>query len=86
MVIQGTAGTDKSYLISCLKSALQTPYEQSASPLLLLAPIGVASFNIHASTIHSALRIPIVEMQPLEGQSLSKLQEELRHIRYILID
>ena len=25
-------------------------------------------------------------MHPLEGQSLSKLQEELRHIRYILID
>ena len=25
-------------------------------------------------------------MQPLEGQSLSKLQEELRHILYILID
>ena len=25
-------------------------------------------------------------MHPLEGQSLSKLQEELRHIRYVLID
>ena len=86
MVIQGTAGTGKSYLISCLKYALQTPCEQSGYVLLLLAPIGVAVFNIHASTIHSALRIPIVEMHPLEGQSLSKLQEEFCHIRYILID
>ena len=25
-------------------------------------------------------------MHPLEGQSISKLQEELHHIRYILID
>ena len=29
MVIQGTAGTVKYYLISCLKSAVQTPSEQS---------------------------------------------------------
>ena len=54
--------------------------------MLLLAPTGVASFNIHALTIHSSLRIPIVEMHPLEGQSLSNLQEELHRIRYILID
>ena len=86
MVIQGTTGTGKSYLISCLKYALQTPCEQSGWVLLLLAPTGVATFNIHASTIHSSLRIPIGEMQPLEGQSLSKLQEELCHICYILID
>ena len=86
MVIQGTAGIGKSYLISCLKSALQTPCEQSRCVLLLLAPIGVATFNIHAFIIHSALRIPIGEMQPLESQSLSKLQEELQHICYILIN
>ena len=86
MVIQGTAGTGKYYLISCLKYSLQTPCEQSGYVLLLLAPTGVATFNIHAYTIHLALRIPIGEMQPLEGQPLSKLQEELRHIHYILID
>ena len=55
MVIQGTARTGKSYLISCLKYSLQTPCEQSGCVLLLLAPTGVAAFNIHASTIRSAL-------------------------------
>ena len=55
MVIQGTVGIGKSYLISCLKSALQTPCEQSGCILILLAPTGVAYFNIHASTIHSSL-------------------------------
>ena len=75
MVIQGTGGTEKSYLISCLKYALQTASGQTISPLLLLAPIGVDDFNIHVLTIHHALRIPIVEMHPLEGQSISKLQE-----------
>ena len=74
LVIQGTARTRKSYLVSCLKFALQTASEQNDCPLHLLAPTDVADFNIHASTIHSALRIPIGEMQPLEGQSLSKIQ------------
>ena len=41
---------------------------------------------MHTLAIHSALRISIGEMHPLEGQSLSKLQEELRHNHYILID
>ena len=50
MVIQGTAGTRKSYLISCLKYALQTASGQTTSQLLLLAPTGVVSFNIHALT------------------------------------
>ena len=80
LVIQGTIGTEKSYLISCLKFALQTASEQNAYPLLPLAPTGVVAFNIHAFTIHSALQIPIGEMDPLEGQSLSKLQEEILHI------
>ena len=85
MVIQGTTGIEKYYLISCLKYALQTPCEQSGCILILLTPTSVAAFNIHASIIHSSLQIPISEMKPLEGQSLSKLQEELWHIRYILI-
>ena len=86
MVIQGTTGTRKYYLISCLKFALQTASKQNSCPLLLLAPTGVVVFNIHASAIHSSLQITIGEIHPLEGRSLSKLQEELRHIRYILID
>ena len=54
--------------------------------LLLLVPTGVVSFNIHALTIHSTLRIPIAKMHCLEGQSLSNLQERLYQIQYILID
>ena len=75
LVIQGTTGTCKSYLISCLKYALQNASGHNVSPLLLLAPTGVVAFNIHALTIHSTLRIPTAEMHPLEGQSLSNLQE-----------
>ena len=75
LVIQVTVRTGNAYLISYLKFALQTASEQNSYPLLLLAPTGVPAFNIHASTIHSALQIPIGEMHPFQGQSLSKVQE-----------
>ncbi|XP_059073340.1 uncharacterized protein LOC131874117 [Cryptomeria japonica] len=56
------------------------------SPLLLLAPTGVATFNIGASTIHSKLRIPIQDFSQLEGTRLTTFQEELSYVKYILID
>ena len=48
--------------------------------------MGVATFNIGASTIHSKLRIPIKEFTELQGIRLTHFQEELSHIKYILID
>jgi ATP-dependent DNA helicase PIF1 len=86
MIIQGTAGTGKSFLIHCISHALSASVANGHSPLLLLAPTGIAAFNIHAKTIHSALKIPIKDMRPLQGQSLAIFQEEMKHIRYILID
>ena len=59
---------------------------QKGVQLLLLAPTGIAAFNIGATTIHSKLRIPIKDMQPLQGQALMAFQEELKYIKYIIID
>lgn len=86
MIVQGTAGTRKSYLIARIRKALTSKSPQQKSQLLTLAPTGVAAFNIHASTIHSTLQIPIKEMHPLQGQTLTTFQEDMKHIRYILID
>ena len=86
MIIQGTAGTGKSYLIGAIKHAMETDSLPNKSPLLLLAPTGVAAFNISASTIHSALKIPVRDMIELQGSRLISLQEEMRHVKYILID
>lgn len=83
MIIQGTTGTGKSYLIGCIKQAFQHTMNP---PLLLLAPTVVPPFNIQASTIHAALLIPINQFRSLEGQSFSSFQEKLKHIHYILID
>ncbi|XP_059076947.1 uncharacterized protein LOC131876152 [Cryptomeria japonica] len=86
MIIQGTAGTGKSYLTGAISQALENAAMPSRSPLLLLAPTGVAAFNIGASTVHSKLRIPIRDFTQLQGTRLAIFQEEMAHIKYILID
>ena len=86
MIIQGTAGTRKSLLINCIREMLIALAGSGPSPIMLLAPTCVAAFNIQASTIHSALHLPLKDLTPLEGNALAKFQEELKHIRYILID
>lgn len=42
--------------------------------------------SISASTIHSKLRIPIKDFSELEGIRLTHFQEEMSHVKYILID
>ena len=79
-------GTGKSYLIGAIKNTLANLSHPGKSPLLLLAPPGVAAFNISATTLHSVLHIPIKEINPLQGPSLINLQEELSNVKYILID
>eukprot|EP01018_Ginkgo_biloba_P033877 Gb_14372 [translate_table: standard] len=68
LIIQGTAGKGKSYLISTIKDALEHVAYLAKSPLLLLAPTGVVAFNISSATIHSTLHIPIRDMTELQGQ------------------
>ena len=55
MIIQGTTGTGKSYLINTIKKALYSQAVVGQNRLLLLAPTGVVAFNIHATTIHIRL-------------------------------
>jgi len=55
MIIQGTTGIKKSYLIGALHQAFQDLPSTECSCLLLLAPTEVGAFNIDATTIHGAL-------------------------------
>lgn len=79
MIIMGTAGTGKSYLINIIREKLHNS--------IVLAPTGVAAFNIQGSTIHSALSIPISGTKfELEGEPLKKLQNKLKNVHYFIID
>ncbi|XP_059072384.1 uncharacterized protein LOC131873572 [Cryptomeria japonica] len=86
MIIQGTAGTGKSYLIQCIRKELNLSTTQEHNPLLVLAPTGVSAYNIQTTTIHATLLIPLRDMQPLTGQSLMFFQEQYKQLQYILID
>lgn len=81
MIIQGTVGTGKYFLINCLKDLFLANSTSREIPLLLFAPTGVANFQINALTIHSTLHIYVSSMQPLEGESLLNLQEQLQYVK-----
>ena len=51
MIISGTAGTGKSYLIHCLRLLLK-------DQLYVAAPTGVAAFNVQGYTLDSLLHLP----------------------------
>ena len=75
LIINGFAGTGKSYLISALRSLLQ----QSC---IVTATTGKASFNINGKTIHSVLNLPVGPRgnNDLKGQSLLRLQDRLHDV------
>ena len=65
MIIQGTTGMGKYYLIKTINKELYYQVVVGHDPLLLLVPTGVAAFNIHATTTHTELRIPINNMSQI---------------------
>jgi ATP-dependent DNA helicase PIF1 len=80
MVITGTAGTGKSFLIACLKQLLSNKVRVSA-------PTGVAAFNVQGCTLHSLLQLPTKgDFKDLQGESLIKLQQSLNGVIYFIID
>ena len=80
MIITGTAGTGKSYVIQCIRLLL-------GDSLKVAAPTGVASFIIEGTTLHSLLHLPTRgEFKQLEGKRLQTLQQAMSTTRYTVID
>ena len=80
LIITGTAGTGKSYLIQCLRLLL-------GATIKVAAPTGVDFFIIDGMTLHSLLHLPTRgEFKELEGNRLQQLQEAMTSIKYIIID
>ena len=81
LIINGVAGTGKSYLINAIRNLLQ-------SKCAVAATTGKAAYNIRGVTVHSLLKLPIGSRgnKDLTGQSLCRLQESVNNIGYIIID
>lgn len=72
MIVCGTTGTGKSYLISAISQAL-------GQACILTGTTGMASYNICGKTLHSTLQLPIKTathvQQDLQGSALQRLHE-----------
>uniref|UniRef100_A0A1X7T4W5 ATP-dependent DNA helicase n=1 Tax=Amphimedon queenslandica TaxID=400682 RepID=A0A1X7T4W5_AMPQE len=80
IIINGTAGTGKSYLIKCLRLLL-------GGSVRVAAPTGVASFIIEVRTLHSLLHLPVRgDFMEMEGSNLQKMQDEMSSTQYLIID
>ncbi|CAG8737296.1 1318_t:CDS:2 [Cetraspora pellucida] len=83
------AGTRKSYLIKAIRCKFNKIRKNNnlSQPILVLAPTGVAAFNIHSSTIHSALSIPVNKKNfDITDEHLKQLQTKLQWVNYSIID
>ena len=77
LIISGTAGTGKSYLIHCLRLILD-------HHVRVAAPTGVAAFNIEGHTLHS-LSVK-GDFKELQGERLHQMQQSLANMKYLIID
>ena len=89
IIVMGTAGTGKSYLIRTIRKQLNMMAgNDTNTPIRVIAPTGVAAYNINGATVHSTLSLPIYNNQSteLDGNRLKQLQERLHDVIYIIID
>lgn len=64
-LISGTAGTGKSYLIQCLRLLL-------CNKVCVVAPTGIAPYNVDGRTLHSLLYLPTKgEFKDLQGDQMT---------------
>ena len=81
MVVVGTAGTGKSYLINAVRHLFT---EHACAPLLkITAPTGIAAANIRGSTIYSLLSLM---SRNLTGERLHQLQTTMAGVKLLIID
>ena len=81
MVVLGTAGTGKSYLINAIRQTFAQ--RGKLHSLRVTAPTGIAAANISGSTIYSLLSLL---NENLTGSRLNFLQNSLRDVEVIIID
>ncbi len=88
--VTGGAGTGKSHLISAITHLYNQHY--GVGSVFKMAPTGIAAFNINGVTIHSGLKLSVSRYKKkqkitnLNNKALTKLEEELKDMKLIVID
>ena len=81
MIVVGTAGTGKSFLINAIRQLFVQ--QNSSEQLKITAPTGIAASNIHGCTIYSLLSLMNVE---INSERLQRLQMEMKNVKLVIID
>ena len=86
LIVQGSAGTGKSTVIGEMTRRLRENLGNSS--FILMAPTGVAAYNIGGKTIHSALRIPTSKKNftSLSPVAEREFQNEFASCKFIIVD
>ena len=89
--ITGGAGTGKSHLIAVIKEHIERSHTGSQNACMLVAPTGVAAFNIGGLTIHYAFRLPVehgnlTRYTKLSAERLHQLRLLLKDVHTLIID
>ena len=92
--LSGPGGVGKSYIISLTHRdtmkllRLSGQVEPEDVTVLLTAPTGVAAFNIHRMTVHSALLLGTSKFttQPLTQDKLNTLRTKQSNLQPLIID
>ncbi len=91
LFISGGAGTGKSFVIKVIAEHVRRVTGQHTSSILM-APTGIAAFNIEGTTIHSTLKIPFSNSEmykvcsPLPADQIADLKRRFRFVTTIIID
>ena len=81
MIVLGTAGTGKSYLINAVRQRFRRDGEEDR--VKVTAPTGIAATNISGTTIYSLL---VLMKATLTSQRLLGLQQLMQEVKLLIID
>ncbi|KAK3909624.1 ATP-dependent DNA helicase RRM3 [Frankliniella fusca] len=85
VLIQGKAGTGKSLVIARIANLISSTFGEGSC--LLVGPTGVCALNINGPTLHNKLKFNLSEEYAnLNGDQLFKFQQEMKKVKFIIID
>jgi len=89
MIVSGTAGSGKSFLIKCLVKAIRIIFSSNKA-VQVVCPTGNSANIISGVTLHSFLKVPTrnrgQEMKPPVGSLGENLQKNCEGLKVLLVD
>ena len=88
LFVSGSGGTGKSYLIKTIRAWVQNA---TGKDVAVVAPTGIAAFNVNGLTIHRLLMLPVEhgktpQYRPLSNDALKVVRDMMHNVTLLIID